>query len=805
MSAGRRIIEATVMKHQRRVRLQRGRWLSAIAIVVAVTTSCSQPASENNAADRTSPNLDKQPATKTATVPPATGPSQTTTQLESPAQPVPRRSPVRKANNKLAKTAGGVLLELPSQTAVPLDAPWLKSSTAQTARLQRLLSGADIYARLGKERRAIDMFTKAYKLLPQLSSEVAEDWWSYTRYRLGLSYLRLAETQNCCQQNTPDSCIIPIKGEGIHTRPEGSQNAIKYFTEVLENSDPESAAYMKSKWLLNVAYMTLDGHPDKVPPAYLIPVDAFKSEEQIPEFRNIAAKLGLDTFNNCGGAIVDDFDNDGQLDIVTSTWDRNGSMRFFRNNGDGTFSDLTGSSGLVKQFAGLNIVQADYNNDGFVDIFVPRGAWRRDRGKMPNALLRNNGDNTFTDVNEEAGLGGSHYPTQTATWADYDNDGHLDLFVGNEHHPHDKTPSPCQLFHNNGDGTFTDVAAQAGVENLDFTKGVVWGDYNSDRFPDLYVSNMGQANRLYRNNQDGTFTDVAIELSVEGPIFSFPVWFWDVDNDGILDLWVSSYYGSSVPSAVVGSIVRYLDAPRKKMELACLYRGDGEGGFKDVAEAYNLKHLTMPMGANFGDLDNDGFLDFYQGTGYDNLEALMPNVMYRNQGGKRFVDVTTAGGFGHLQKGHGVAFADLDHDGDQDVFEQMGGALPSDEFVDVLYENPGFDNRWLTVHLKGVTSNRSAIGARIHVVVTENGKHRSIYKYVDSGGSFGANPLRQTIGLGKATEIHRVEVYWPTSDTTQVFKTVMMNQLITITEGVDAPETRELRAFQLGGDAPAED
>ena len=204
------------------------------------------------------------------------------------------------------------------------------------------------------------------------------------------------------------------------------------------------------------------------------------------------------------------------------------------------------------------------------------------------------------------------------------------------------------------------------------------------------------------------------------------------------------------------------------------------------------------MGANFGDLDNDGYLDFYIGTGYDNLEALMPNVMYRNQGGKRFANVTTAGGFGHLQKGHAVCFADLDNDGDQEVFQQMGGALPSDKFGDVLYENPGFGNHWITVQLVGTRSNRSAIGARIHIVVTENGTPRSIFRHVNSGGSFGCNPLRQTIGLGKATKIEKLEVHWPTSDITQSFDGLTMDQAIRITEADDKVVELPLKRIVLG-------
>ena len=554
---------------------------------------------------------------------------------------------------------------------------------------------------------------------------------------------------------------------------------------------------MKAKWLLNIMYMTVDGYPDKVPPQYLIPPHVFESDEPFHKFANVAPQLGLDTFDLLGGVIVDDFTGDGYLDIVVSTYDLNEQMHFFRNNQDGTFSDRTDQANLMGMVGGFNLVQADYDNDGDLDILMLRGAWMQRSGRIPNSLLRNNGDGRFTDVTFEAGLGEDHYPTQTAAWADYDNDGDLDLYIGNEA-VGPSSHSPCQLFQNDGDSgspRFTDVAEEAGVLNLSFTKGVAWGDYDDDGFPDLYVSNLGTANRLFRNNGDGTFTDVAQQVGVTGPLMSFPIWFWDFNNDGILDLYVPSYEWhrgnlAAVVANTLGMAVAY--------ELPHLYQGDGEGRFREVAKDQKLTQLTLPMGANFGDLDNDGFLDFYIGTGYPDYEALMPNVMYRNQGGTGFSDVTSSGGFGHLQKGHAVAFADLDNDGDQDVFEQIGGFQPGDKFFNALFENPGFGNRWITVKLVGVRSNRSAIGARIRVDVIENGQQRSIYKHVNSGGSFGANPLRQTIGLGGASKIEVLEVFWPTTGLRQTFHNVALDQSIQITEGENNHTRLALKSFKFG-------
>jgi hypothetical protein len=190
------------------------------------------------------------------------------------------------------------------------------------------------------------------------------------------------------------------------------------------------------------------------------------------------------------------------------------------------------------------------------------------------------------------------------------------------------------------------------------------------------------------------------------------------------------------------------------------------------------------MGANFGDLDNDGYPDFYLGTGQPPFEDLMPNLLFHNERGTRFRDVTAASGTGHLQKGHGVSFADLDNDGDQDLFIKMGGAYAADGFASALFENPGSGNHRLAVRLVGTKSNRGGIGVRIRAEIEENGTTRSVYKWVDSGGSFGANPLRrQEVGVAGADVIRVLEVFWPTSGTTQTFEDVPADQFVEITEG----------------------
>lgn len=658
--------------------------------------------------------------------------------------------------------------------------------------------------RLGNLRESINEIKRAYDLLPEAGFDEAKT--NYIKFKLGVAYFRLGETENCCVSGGPESCIVPIGPAGVHYKTEGSENAIKYFLEVLEsgsdstfspenveaNSASEVRTHRAAKWLLNVGHMTLGTYPEGVPERYRVPESAFQTKTKIPKFRNIAASLGLDTFDLCGGVICDDFDNDGYLDIVTSTWDPNGQINFFRNNGDGSFEDRTQQAGLTGIFGGLNISQTDFNNDGFLDVYVTRGAWTQAAGRKPNSLLRNNGDGTFCDIAFAAGLAGPgfDYPTQVSQWADYDADGDVDLFVGNEYKA-GIINAPCQLFRNNGDETFTNVAKEAGVENLRFTKGASFGDYDNDGDPDLYVSNLRQSNRLYQNNGDGTFKDVAPELGVTKPSASFPTWFFDFDNDGNLDLFVAGYTGN------IDNLVGYYCGTGSDHEPSCLYKGDGNGGFTNVTQSQGLDVPMLPMGANFGDLNNDGFLDFYLGTGDPNYESLTPNMMFLNQGGSGFVDVTMGGGFGHLQKGHGIAFADLDNDGDAEVFEQMGGAFLGDRFGNILFENPGFGNNWLTLHLVGSRSNRAAVGARIEVIFSEEGKTRSVWRTVNSGGSFGANPLRQTIGIGKADQVDTVRIHWPKTDKTQSFTQVEPNQFYRIREGKRKLERITLKSIRL--------
>ncbi len=600
---------------------------------------------------------------------------------------------------------------------------------------------------------------------------------------LAIAYLRVGEQENCALMHGQRECLFPLRASAVHQMPRGAEGAVRELTALLVK-DPKDT---ESQWLLNVAYMQLGRYPQDVPKPWLIPESNFASEAKLPEFPQIAASEGLDITGHAGGVVVEDFDGDALLDVMVTSSGPMDQMHLFHNNGDGTFRDVTRRSGLIGETGGLNLVVTDFNNDGHPDVLVLRGGWWGKQGAYPVSLLRNNGNGTFDDVTEEAGLLVSG-PTQTAAWADFDGDGWLDLFVGYESKEGDRHPS--LLFHNNRDGTFTEMGARSGLGDLGFVKGVAWGDFNNDGRPDLYVSVMYGKNRLFRNDgprdrkdisKGWTFTDVTEAVGVAKQSNSFATWFFDYDNDGWPDIFVAGY--SLTASSDVGAFEMGLPVTAEKPKL---YRNMHDGSFKDVSAETCIDRVILTMGANFGDLDNDGWLDVYLGTGDSTYQALLPNRMFRNDRGLRFQDVTTAGDFGHLQKGHGVAFADLHRTGFEDVFEEMGGAQPGDSFQSALYRNPGNNNHWITLKLEGVRSNRAAFGARIDVTVdTASGATRHIFRTVGFGSSFGGNPLEQHIGIGTADNVRQVVVNWPATGIVDRIRNVRADRSYTLREGED--------------------
>ncbi len=647
----------------------------------------------------------------------------------------------------------------------------------------------------GQTQAAISEFQRVLGLSVDDTSARGLRFQTSLRQYEALGYLRLGEEENCLTNHTSLSCILPIKPGGVHRLQQGSRKAIAILEEQLTKFPRDR----KGIWLLNVAYMTLGEYPDKVPANWRIPPSVFQSDYDIKTFPDIAGNLGLDVNDYAGGTVVEDLDGDGYLDIMTSDWSLRGPMHFFHNQGDGNFVDRTMEAGLTGLVGGLSIVQGDYNNDGLPDILVLRGAWLGEEGLLPDSLLRNDGNGHFTDVTEQAGLI-TFAPNQAAAWLDFDGDGWLDIYFGYESFGDRRYP--CKLYHNNRDGTFTECAEATGAAAIGFVKGVVSADFNNDGRPDLYLSCRGQPNILLRNDgpRPGSskpetgwqFTDVAAAAGVTEPIASFPTFFFDYDNDGWDDLMVTGY---AIKDA--GDVLADLVGASTSAERARLYHNNRDGTFTDVTKEAHLFHVILAMGANFGDFDNDGWLDMYFGTGDPGFATLVPNKAYRNAGGKFFQDVTTSGGFGHLQKGHGVSFGDLNNDGTQDIYHSVGGAYEGDFYRNVLFENPGHGNHWVTLKLEGVRSNKVALGARVHVLLETAEGDRSIHRTVSSGGSFGANPFRMEIGLGQAKRIKQVEILWPTTGRRQVVKNLEMDSFYRIVEEDPVAKKLPLRSFKF--------
>jgi tetratricopeptide (TPR) repeat protein len=632
-------------------------------------------------------------------------------------------------------------------------------SPVQMARAR--LNLAQLYAYGGKMEEEIQQ----QKLALDIAQKYFPEGMPVIEQMIGTAYLHYSEMENGAYHSTGNQGIWPPPVLGEHyAKQEESKLAIEYLSKYLEQSPDD----YQVRWLLNVAYSTLGEYPDKVPPAQLIPLKDFQSPQNVGRFKDIAVAAGTDAFLDAGGIIVDDFDNDGLLDIVASSMDSCDPLHFYHNNGDGTFADHTVQAGLADQLGGLNLVQVDYNNDGCMDILVLRGGWEF---PMRKSLLRNNCDGTFTDVTDQSGLGKTVTSTNSAVWTDIDNDGYLDLFIANEN-------TPSQLFRNRGDGTFEDISHAAGIDRTEYSKGVTAEDYDNDGYVDFYVSNLSSPNLLYHNNHDGTFTEIAKQAGVQAPGTGFATWFFDYDNDGWPDIFVTGYPSYS-PDEVVRS---YAHLPYHADTMK-LYRNLHNGTFQDVTAPVGLDKVFIPMGANFGDVDNDGFLDIYLGVGQPSFGAILPHVLLRNDGGKKFVDITASSGTGDMHKGHGIGFADLFRNGHEDIVANFGGAIPSDRHSLRLFENPGNDNDWINLRLVGVKSNRAAVGARIRVTV-ENDSHvtRSIYRTVGYGSSFGGNPMEQHIGLGHGARIKSIDIWWPASDTRQHFSDVAKNQFILVKE-----------------------
>ena len=602
--------------------------------------------------------------------------------------------------------------------------------------------------------------------------------------QLGLCYLRLGEQTNCVLNHSSESCILPFTGGGLHHEKSGSQLAIKNLTEVLEKAPDDNL----SKWLLNMAYATLDQYPSEVAEDQFVDFARYEVTYRGKPFTNKAIELGVNYNGYYGSAIMEDFNNDMHLDIFTTSGRLDDQVRIYFSNGQGGF-ELRKNESLHGITGGVHAIQADYNNDGFTDILILRGGWM-EHELHPNSLLRNNGDGTFTDVTFNAGLL-SYQPCHTAIWLDYNLDGYLDLFVGFE-------KGRSLLYENMNGEKFRDVTDATGILVECLVKGSFAADFNNDHLPDIYISCFNAKNILLINqgkdkNGNYRFEDIAEKAGVTEPVKSFPVSVFDFNNDGLMDIFCTGYNqdGTIIADQYQG-VKREFDRP-------VLYLNNGDETFSKLSSE-NLERSILAMGINFGDIDNDGYLDIYMGTGYPEFEALVPNLLFRNSEGTGLEDITLAARLGHLQKGHGIAFGDIDRDGHLDIYVNIGGFLEADNFDNALFINPGNENNWVVLKLEGRTGNRSAIGTKVTLHITENDIKRKIFREVNSGGSYGASTLQLHVGLGQASVIDQIEVYWPVSARHRHFKQVPVNNAYSIVEDQETITRIDFAPVSLAGD-----
>ena len=617
---------------------------------------------------------------------------------------------------------------------------------------------------------------------------------------LAVAYLRHGENENCVANHNSESCILPLKGKAIHVKKNGSQQAMRYYAMLLEVYPDD----IQLKWLFNIAAMTLGDFPQGVPEKFRIDFAAVDTKVTgFTPLYNAATDLGVDVKGLSGAGIIEDFNGDGFMDVFASSYGIQDNATLFFSDGKGGFIDVTDSAQLRGITGGLNAKQADFNNDGFMDILLLRGAWLDEGGEWPNSLLRNNGDGTFSDVTFAAGMGSSFYPTETATWADVNNDGWVDVFIANENN--DKNAHPCELFINNGDGTFTDKAKDWGMDgNFGYAKAANFADFNNDGWMDLFLGCLGQPNYLFMNrgkqpNGELKFENIAGKAGVTLPNMSFPAIVVDFDHNGYPDILSTSFPLNRLDYVAQDVGEEMLGIPNK-VEKTKLFLNQGNENFKEVSKEWNIDKMIFAMGFNSGDLNNDGWIDVYAGTGAFAFTTLVPNRVFLNRGGKGFDEVTMSSGMGHLQKGHGIGFGDLDNDGDQDVYVTLGGAVEGDDAHNALFVNPNTGNNWLRLQLRS-SENKNSIGARVRVTgKTASGNLQNWYHTVGDGGTFGSNSMELEIGMGALTEILEVGIDWP-GRKREVYKGFDINKAWICKEGVIMPQIRKLSRSVLKGNS----
>lgn len=543
-----------------------------------------------------------------------------------------------------------------------------------------------------------------------------------------------------------------------------------FYSRLACEDDPSEVRY---KWMLR-AQTIMAGLPESsIPPDCRLHIHPSASSPV--HFVDVTAKVGVRNFALGRGVAWGDFNRDGRDDLLVCA--ERAPFRLFRNLDNGHFMDVAKRMYVIDP-VGLGCYAAnfiDYDNDGFEDIFLTSNGWG---GTNRLFLFHNEKGRRFTDITKQAGLKG---PINAfgASWADYNSDGNVDLAVA----PGIAKPnsSRLRLFRNDGDGTFSDVSLHAGLTKTAHWISVCWGDYNADGLPDLFGVSFDKGCTLYQNRGHGRFEDVSKQAKTRCPIASYTCEFSDYNNDGHPDIFVSTYPWKGVNWGDLKSMVEHQisGAPASPNLQQLLFRNNGDGTFTPVNGEAGIAGLYGAMSSQVADIDNDGYPDILLGTGNPQLDWTEPMVLFHSDGRGHFKDIASSAGLDNFGMLHGIAFSDFDHTGNVGFYGSFGGFYWGSRDEGHLYENLGSGKHALEIHLVGIRSNRDAIGAR---VLADVGKH-ILYKYVDGGTGFGSmNSHEVHIGLGSSDFVNRLSIVWP-SGTTQTFNRVHGDQCVQIVEG----------------------
>ena len=612
----------------------------------------------------------------------------------------------------------------------------------------------DELTRCNKNAEALALIQETEELLelsvPELDRNRVE---RNLRFFKALTLFRIDERKCCYDDFRSNSCIFPIiEKEYLFTT-----GNIKKANEIWGELLREQPWDYRNKWMFNLSNHLIGNETErKLRSVFPQKLGNGPTPGDI-ETSNISNKMNLHCEGLAGGVIVEDFDQNGLQDVFRTSWYFDHNCQLLLQTEPGRFSEQTGQFMLDGEVGGLNCVSTDYNNDGYVDILILRGGWLEGLGLLPNSLLKNVNGKRFENVSFETGLT-SAYPSHSAVWADFNNDGWLDLVIGNESQ---NGAFPSEFYLNHGGTVFNKQSAALGFSVNAYVKGLSATDYDNDGDVDMFISNFGGNNQLIKNLLTETgelkFTDVTQAANVTGPKDSFSCMFFDYNNDGHEDLFVGGYGSSSVSEACRA----YLGLT-PKTGTSVLYRNLGNGTFQDVTGGMGLNNILNVMGMNHGDLNADGYEDIYIGTGSPSFSNLIPNRLFINDGGTNFVEKTYESRTGSLQKGHGISFADLDNDGDLEIYAALGGWYTGDNFKDFIFStNRKF--KGLKLRLKGNASNVLGIGVKVEAVFDD----RKIFRQLFNSSSFGNNPLSVYLGQSHPSQLKSVTVYWPSGGITQ--------------------------------------